>query len=356
MTLPEAARSFAARQNALHETLGRYVNRGAAPGAGRRQAARLARAYAALAEALPAGEPASPPEVFDVPPYAGTCAAVHAMARYLWRHLAGEVYAALVHGSLGSGEEVPYSDFDALVVLRDATMRDPRRLRRAARRLRRAQQIMRAYDPLQHHGWFVLTEGDLRAYCDAYFPRALLGHAAALWPAAGCTLALVPRAEAGEHAAAFGALARAVLRALAAPPRSLFGLKSLLSRFMLLPALYVQARDGRGVWKKDSFALARADFEPGVWAAMEAVSEIRLAWSYPLPAWRRVLMTRPGAWGGRLQKRFSPPVPPALAARLGPALWHDMGRLVRGMQQAHVAHAKGHLAPAPEPPAHVPPH
>ena len=35
-------------------------------------------------------------------------------------------------------------------------------------------------DPLQHHGWFVLTEADLKFYCNAYFGAELFNHSKSL--------------------------------------------------------------------------------------------------------------------------------------------------------------------------------
>ena len=57
--------------------------------------------------------------MIDVPPYtSGNAQARQLMAELapLANHLAG----AYVHGSIATDEEVPYSDFDALVILRDS--------------------------------------------------------------------------------------------------------------------------------------------------------------------------------------------------------------------------------------------
>src|SRR5512137_1313734 len=75
-----------------------------------------------------------------------------------------DLVGAYLHGSLGTYEEGPFSDFDALVILKNDVLATPERLSRAAHRIYTAQSIMFDFDPLQHHGWVVLSEADLRSY------------------------------------------------------------------------------------------------------------------------------------------------------------------------------------------------
>lgn len=49
---------------------------------------------------------------------------------------------------------------------------------------------------------------------------------------------------------------------------------------MLLPALYIQAKEKRGVFKKDSIELAKKDFTNEEWEAIEIASGIHLKWHY----------------------------------------------------------------------------
>ena len=48
---------------------------------------------------------------------------------------------------------------------------------------------------------------------------------------------------------------------------------------MLLPALYVQQRDSKAVFKKFSFEKAKADFKNEEWEIMNEVSAIRQRWN-----------------------------------------------------------------------------
>ena len=92
-----------------------------------------------------------------ITPYTGSNRYALGMKEYLAANLAGELFDVLVHGSLGTGEEIAYTDFDALVILKDQVFDSPGRLRNVAMKLSRARRFMYEFDPLQHHGWFVLV-------------------------------------------------------------------------------------------------------------------------------------------------------------------------------------------------------
>lgn len=253
-----------------------------------RAAPRVARAYREMQAALPERRDRNTQDV-AVEPYRGNNPYVLRMQEAL-HPLSADVLGALVHGSLGTGDEIAYSDFDALVILRDQTLRSDRRLARAARHLAALRKIMHEYDPLQHHGWFVLTEADLNCYCDAYFPQALYPCAKSLLPRDGLRLALAPRDSRPETAEAFVTVSADVLAHLERrPPRSLYAWKALLSQIMLLPALYYQVRHGVGIYKRESFAAVQREIPQPVWQAMVRVSELRAMWSQPGGAGLRIL-------------------------------------------------------------------
>jgi hypothetical protein len=267
-------------------------------------------------------------------PWTGTQPTVRALVDGL-APLRTDLHSAWLHGSLGSDEVVPYSDVDALVILRDAAATDPVRLRRLARVLTGLRRAMQAFDPVQHHGWFVLTEADLREHCQAYFPHELFAHARQLVPAAPLAFELAMRDSTAEYHAAFSNLARALRGTLPGPPpRDLYQLKDTLSRLLVLPALYLQARDGTAVWKKFSFEQAARDFDGAIWAVMDDVSALRAAWPSPLPLGRlqRALLVNVVARRRLVLPWAAPAIPPPLAARLTPDLWRRADALVAAMQ------------------------
>ena len=270
-----------------------------------------------------------------VPPYEGGNAHVLRMRDYLTRRLTPDLLGGYVYGSLATGEEIGYSDFDALVILRDEVFENPRRLARVARELDRARSIMLDFDPLQHHGWFVLAEHELADYPEHRFPVALFRHARALVPADGHTLSIRPRQNRDRTREAFNRMTRAVLRSIATEgfPKNTYHLKVLLSQVMLLPALYVQLRDQGGVFKKHSFDMARRDISPEVWEVMDQVSAIRADWSVTFSPLRRYFTKVRTPLGRRLMKRWAPPIPRALAQQLDHAFCGRLERLVSAMRR-----------------------
>jgi hypothetical protein len=131
----------------------------------------------------------------------------------------------------------------------------------------------------------------------------------------------------------FDGTSASVLRLLRSRrPERLYPLKSLLSQFMLLPALYVHLRDGHGIWKADSFESCRTDFEPQAWAAMDDVSALRRAWHQPSQPALRPLLTSPTTAGHLARKRYGPRIPGDLAARLDDDLHTRMERLTEQMR------------------------
>jgi len=242
---------------------------------------------------------------------------------------------AYVHGSLATEDEILYSDFDALIILRDSVFESPRVLSSTASKFSRLQKIMNQHDPLQHHGWFVLTQNDLQWYCDAYFPAELFRYSRSLLPDLGREVCLYPRGSAREYTHAFSGLTNAVLRHIEAEQRqqNAYALKGALSRIMLLPALYLQAKDGTAVYKKYSFDLARKDFPPKLWAVMDEISAIRADWKYDTAGLgRRLLANLTGSWRRLAIRWWAPAASASIIARLDEEFWSDTKQLILAMQ------------------------
>jgi predicted nucleotidyltransferase len=296
----------------------------------KRHARRICDEYATLA-----GDPEDGPDVrrIRVGGYNGKNQYVKEMRDFLRRWLSGDLVAALVHGSLATGEETSYSDFDALAILKDEVMRDPRRLAAAARRLGAAQGIMFRLDPLQHHGWFVISESQLLAYPEPYLPVSVLEAAKALFPGSEVELAIRPLDSAADSRRDFLLFGRRLLRKLETVrrPGNLFELKSTLSAFMLLPSLYVHARDGRGVFKKYSFSTAKPDFSPEEWAVMDEVSKIRADWQYHISPAKKWLLAKPHPVCRYFATNRGPRAPRRLKVFLNDEFYQRLAYLVEAM-------------------------
>jgi len=257
--------------------------------------------------------------------YSGNNKFVVSMMHYLENHLSPYIAGAYVHGSIGTNEEIPYSDFDALVILKNEVLNDARKLSVAARLLNNARSIFFNMDPLQHHGWFVITERDLEHYPEAYFPPELFRHAKSLMPGRGLELSLALDSKT-DFRSPLKDLCWSIEKKLKKEmyPASLYLLKNLLSEFMLLPALYVQARNKKGIYKKFSFEEAKKDFTRDDWRIMDEVSVLRINWNGTVPAWKRKLIASPRYFSFNLAKHFSPEIPNGLKEKLTGRFYDDM--------------------------------
>jgi hypothetical protein len=231
-----------------------------------------------------------------------------------------------LHGSLATGDYTDYSDVDALVVLRDHALEDPHAYRRVQAAVRVALRRVLIFDPLQHHGFFVACERALAAWPATYLPGVALQYARPLWP--GPALPVVESPDPAGARAAFAVLARSV--AGAPRPHNLHEAKLLLSQFMLLPALYKQAR-GQALYKRESFPAVRPAFA-AQWAAMDTATRLRAVWTNPArPLWAAALRAL-GPWqAGRVYRRFETRLP---SASEWPALLTGMRALAAVMRAA----------------------
>jgi predicted nucleotidyltransferase len=249
--------------------------------------------------------------------------------------LKDDLCGAYLHGSLGTYEEVTFSDFDALVIIKEEVFKIPERLAEVARKLNSAQTIMFDFDPLQHHGWFVLTEADLKSYPEDYFPVELFRHAKSLMTDQGMELMILTQDSSQSIRRSFDNLVHSINTLIRRNKsyRNLYLLKILLSQFMLLPALYVEIRDGKGIYKKFSFEEAQVDFDGNDWSIMEEVSLIREKWHFERSSLWLWLMTKPIKTMRSIARAHSPAVPPEIKVKLTEDFFRKMSNLTLLMQK-----------------------
>jgi hypothetical protein len=230
----------------------------------------------------------------SIPGYCGQNKAVIDLIDFLEKNLRQYLVGAYLHGSVGSGEEIPYSDLDALAIIKNVVCQDPLVLKKAMKALLNSEKYFYQFDPLQHHGWFILHESDLQAYPEHYLPSAVLNHGQSLFSDQGLDLEIEPIFSKELISKNFENMAAGIRNKLSAgsQPRNLYQQKGLFSQFMLLPALYVQVKEGRGIYKKFSFDLARRDFSDQDWSIMDEISMIRSNWKYSLNRLQKILLTR----------------------------------------------------------------
>ena len=266
--------------------------------------------------------------------YQGKNSFVLKLSSLMQKELNNNLFGAYLHGSLATGEEIKYSDFDALIILKDSVFEDKKSLSTAALKLNRLIKIMHEFDPLQHHGWFVLTESMLKNYPVAYFPIELFKHSVSLLPLNGLSFDVSCDQNKTDFEAPFLQLSNELLKKLQHKyrPQNSFALKSFLSEFMLLPSFYLQSKNKEAVYKKNSFELAKKYFSDEEWNIMNQVSEIRKDWNYEISFFQRKLLCHRNTIVRKISRKFAPVIPNSTSEKLTDEFYTAMSILVLSMQ------------------------
>lgn len=178
----------------------------------------------------------------------------------------------VVFGSLARGATTGFSDVDAILVIEDEYALDKQSVARLRHSVLGAGRAVLSFQPLQHHGFIVVTPRLLDYPAALGLPPEALGTTVSLF---GCSIdAVVGRPDSVD---AFRKHASA-LKSVTEWPRHAWALHRVVAEFELAPALYVQAC-GRSCPKHASFEIARADFG-AAWAPYEILDQVRLTWPY----------------------------------------------------------------------------
>jgi hypothetical protein len=220
----------------------------------------------------------------------------------------------VVFGSQARGGTTAFSDIDAILVIEDAAAERKATLRALRPRVLAAQRAVVSFQPMQHHGFEVVTPKLLRRANDALaMPAAALTETQSLM-GNSVEAAFTPD-DPDESRGRLLELVRHT-RVFQAWPRDPWRLHGLVSMFELLPALYLQA-GGNAVPKWRSFEEARADFGDAWWP-YDILRQVRDAWpckSRPVLRGGVTLLRNPwlavAAWN-RLPKRGRAEVNPLL--------------------------------------------
>lgn len=240
-------------------------------------------------------------------PYNGNNPFAKRIIIFLEKNLKNDLIGAYAHGSVGSGEEVPYSDFDGFVIIKNNSLRNTGKLKQVALRLNQSEKIMTEMDPLQHHGWFILSEDDLRNYPEDYLPHELWEHASVLMGATELNVQIKEKGYHDEFIVAYHKFSNHLLKNINSKKflADNYDLKSMLSGFMLLPSIYLQAKTGKGIFKKYSFELLKKELGND-YAIMDEVSALRANWNYqPSAVYKALLRRKPFLISYLLKKKLS---------------------------------------------------
>lgn len=179
----------------------------------------------------------------------------------------------IVFGSQARGGTTGFSDLDAILVIPDRIAHDPLLLRAFRRHVLAAQRAVLAYQPMQHHGFEIVTPRLLDDAATALaLPAEAVGESRSLFgrPVDARFVEPGPGRAAGLRHLASG------LACVDRWPSHPWKLHRVVAMFELAPTLYLQST-GRSTPKSLSFAQARAEF-PSLWRPYDVLDELRRQW------------------------------------------------------------------------------
>jgi len=231
---------------------------------------------------------------YSIENYTGSNLYVKKISDFLETTIGDNLLGAYVHGSVATSEEIPYSDFDGFIILKNETILDSKKLKRVAQVLSESEKIMFEMDPLQHHGWFILTENDLKNYPEYYLPSAILNFSKCLFGENQISLIVKKTGFKNEYIESFHGMASAIHKKLESKSflKNYYSFKNLLSQFMLLPSFYIQAKTANGIYKKFSFEKVKTELKEK-YNVMDEISFLRKKWNYHPPYFYRLIKKYP---------------------------------------------------------------
>lgn len=199
------------------------------------------------------------------------------LANYSKDTLSWAFHSLYVHGSLATLDYIKgSSDFDTFGIIRKEVASSQESLLKLRKDLRKAWDFLYKIDPLQHHGIMTITEQDLEFYPQPFFPLVILNFAKTLYSENDDLIIFFERdAKFEERHFFFQVVQSYRWRFLNKIGYSdLFSYKLSLSTFLLLPALYFEAKSNY-MYKKETFPKLYSEFSKNQLNPLTKVSDVR---------------------------------------------------------------------------------
>jgi hypothetical protein len=173
----------------------------------------------------------------------------------------------------------PFSDVDTQLFLTDEVFSSRESLKITAAIISKQTAYLKVFDPLQHHGFFISTDLDRAAYPQAYLPFATMENGVAIF--GNQEQKFIERSSDFENKSAVWNLCHffraSFLNEIV--PETPFDMKRYISRFAMLPVLYLELFENMYPYKRDSFQIAPQYIEQDLWSVYETVSIAREKWN-----------------------------------------------------------------------------
>jgi len=191
------------------------------------------------------------------------------------------IKAALVHGSIADENDISYSDFDGILLIDSSKIKNASQLFELRSVIAKTEQIMYSQDALQHHGWEIFTLEELLQFKDHAFPLDLILEVKTLYFSGEPMIDVKSKSLVSEYPKSLESICHSLKRKCESGnfDRDAYYFKNLMSEIMLLPALFLQAKRGKSILKKDSFSEIKRSYPNINISLIDQVSHIRLGWT-----------------------------------------------------------------------------
>ncbi len=183
-----------------------------------------------------------------------------------------------VHGSLGSMDYNDYSDIDMLVIVSSDSCKRSADLLKIREAIGDVNRQVFHYDPLQHHGIFVLSEIDLNYYPEAFLPLSVFLNSRVF---SGNNELDIKLRDSSFDAVRGYSLTNMMLKGCSRDRKRLTNMdriKRFNSNLLLLPSLYLETK-GVFSYKRESFELIKEYVSVDSQYALTIGSEVRDKWN-----------------------------------------------------------------------------
>ena len=215
-----------------------------------------------------------------IQPYKGNNKIVEAVSNYLVSRSHPAIKAAFIQGSIATNEEIAYSDFDGILLIDEQSLTSNYSIESLIKIIRHTNKMMLQHDALQHHGWNILTCEELNLYPDDHLPLVLLEHGKTIYPNEEFHLyyTLDPKCD---YERSLILLCNSIIRKSEKNSLSISfrHFKTFISEVLLLPAVYIQAKTGRPIFKRESFELINSYLNSKDQKIIDQYCQIRKSWS-----------------------------------------------------------------------------
>lgn len=271
----------------------------------------------------------------EIGPYQGKNATVKSISDYLQSRSHPAITAAILHGSIASEEEVAYSDFDGILLISDNRLENPYSIESLIEILQKTELMMLQQDALQHHGWNIIMESELADYPDSELPIVLLENSKVVYPSRKISIYYNLSEQKCNYRKSLLELCSSLTSKAESnsPSRSFYHFKSWVSQLLLLPAVYLQAKNNKPVYKKESFARLH-ELPSSAATIIRQYSQLRSQWNQEEAAINREMNFRKWNTAGKIADQLATPVPERYKTWLSESKREEVKKLAAQLVQS----------------------